>query len=180
VDAVIMGNSIHLLPDFHQLLGEIRRVLFPDSVFAFNSSFYAGTMPAGTEGFNHEWIKQAAAYIMRKDLELRKQGKPGIKRKRGTVSSAFSKRWPTIDEWHEILEEHGFEIQSVHERTVMMTQHSFETIGAYGGFAEVILSGYPVAEASEALQATVAPALAAVDMLTVPRKWLEIVATLGR
>jgi ubiquinone/menaquinone biosynthesis C-methylase UbiE len=44
-DAVIMGNSIHLLPDENKLLKEINRVLRPGSVFAFNSSFYAGTMP---------------------------------------------------------------------------------------------------------------------------------------
>lgn len=176
VDTVIMGNSIHLLPDTGRLVGEVYRVLRPGGIFAFNSSFYAGTMPRGTEKFHHEWVKQAASYILRKDLELRKQGLEGIPRKRGTVPGAFSKQWPSPREWTETLRNHGFQIQSVNERTVFMTQSNFEMIGAYGGFAKIILSGYPVEEASKALQATAGPALAAVNMQTVPRYWLEVVA----
>jgi ubiquinone/menaquinone biosynthesis C-methylase UbiE len=175
-DAVIMGNSIHLLPDKDILLAEINRVLRPGGFLAFNSSFYAGTMPKGTEKFHHEWMKQAVAYIVRKDGELRRQGAPGIPRKRGTVPGAFSHHWPSAGEWREILDRHGFAVRSSNERTVMMTRSNFETIGAYGGFAKIILSGYPVAEASEALQATVAPSLAAVNMATVPRLWLEVIA----
>ena len=175
-DAVIMGNSIHLLPDKDILLEEIKRVLRPNGFLAFNSSFYAGTMPKGTEKFHHEWMKQAVAYVIRKDLELRKRGKKGIPRKRGTVPGAFSHHWPSGKEWQDILLRHGFEVLSTNERTVVMTRSNFETIGAYGGFAKIILSGYPVEEASEALQATVAPSLAAVNMKTVPRLWLEVIA----
>jgi ubiquinone/menaquinone biosynthesis C-methylase UbiE len=175
-DAVIMGNSIHLLPDKDRLLNEINRVLRPGGFLAFNSSFYAGTMPKGTEKFHHEWMKQAMSYIVSKDLNLRKQGRAGIPRKRGTVPGAFSHHWPSGKEWQNILEHHGFAIRYTNERTVVMTQSNFETIGAYGGFAKIILSGYPVEEASEALQATVAPSLAAVNMKTVPRLWLEVIA----
>lgn len=175
-DAVVMGNSIHLLPDKEALLSEIRRVLQPGGFLAFNSSFYAGTMPEGTEKFHHEWMKQAVSYIVRKDLKLRNQGEKGIPRKRGTVPGAFSHHWPSAKEWQSILENQGFEVVYTNERPVVMTQTNFETIGAYGGFAKIILSGYPVEEASEALQATVGPSLAAVDMETVPRLWLEILA----
>jgi ubiquinone/menaquinone biosynthesis C-methylase UbiE len=176
VDTVIMGNSIHLLPDTGRLIGEVYRVLRPGGIFAFNSSFYAGTMPEGTEKFHHEWMKQAASHILRKDLELRKQGGGGIPRKRGTAQRAFTQYWFSPKEWTESLDDHGFQVQSVNERTVFMTQRNFEMIGAYGGFAKIILSGYPVEEASEALQATAGPALAAVKMQTVPRYWLEVVA----
>lgn len=176
VDTVIMGNSIHLLPDPGKLLDEIHRVLRPGCVFAFNSSFYAGTMPKGTEKFHHEWVKQAASYIMRKDVESRKQRVGGIQRKRGTVPVAFAIRWPSPEDWTERLEKHGFKVLGTNERTVAMTQRNFETIGAYAGFAKIILSGYPVQEASEALQATAGSALAAVNMQTVPRYWLEVIA----
>ncbi|MBW2602896.1 MAG: class I SAM-dependent methyltransferase [Deltaproteobacteria bacterium] len=176
VDMVIMGNAIHLLPDSAKLVGEVYRVLQPGGVFAFNSSFYAGTMPKGTEIFHHEWVKQAALYILRKDNKLRKQGLKGIPRKRGTVPGAFSKQWPSPEEWTKTLQDHGFAVQVMSERTVFMTQRNFETIGAYGGFAKVILSGYPVEEASEALQATAGPALAEVKMQTIPRLWLEVIA----
>ena len=55
-----------------------------------------------------------------------------------------------------------------------MNQRCFETIGAYAGLASVLFSGYPVHLASEALQETAGPALAAVGMVEVPRLWLEV------
>jgi len=122
-------------------------------------------------------VKQAATYIMQKDMHLRNQGLQGIRRKRGTVAGAFSMQWRSPQDWIQMLRTHGFEIQNVNERMMVMTQHNFEAIAAYGGFAKVILSGYPVEEASEALQATVEPALVAVDMQAVPRYWLEVVVT---
>ena len=175
-DAVIMGNSIHLLQDEKKLLAEVHRVLRPGHIFAFNSSFYAGTMPRGTERFHHEWVKQAAIYIKTKDEALKKQGLPGISRKRGTARRAFSKRWPSIDEWTKVLNHHGFDVKNVYERTVMMNQRCFEGIGAYAGLASVLFTGYPVDLASEALQETVGIALSAVGMEIVPRLWLEVTA----
>lgn len=177
VDAVIMGNAIHMLPDEDKLLAEVRRVLRSGGLFAFNSSFFAGTFPEGTERFHHEWIKQAILYLDRLDREWRAQGRGPIPRKRGTVRRAFSRPWPSPEEWVARLDRHAFRVQGLKQRTVMMTQRSFETIGAYAGFAEVILSGYPVRVASEALQAAAAPAFAEVNMNLVPRYWLEVVAT---
>ncbi|HQO77496.1 MAG TPA: class I SAM-dependent methyltransferase [Thermodesulfobacteriota bacterium] len=175
-DAVLMGNSIHLLTDVDQLLEEVHRVLKPGGPFAFNSSFYAGTMTPGTEKFYHQWIGHAAAYIKYKDEELRKQGKEGIKRKRGTARQAFSNRWLSKQEWNEALTRHGFKLVSMYERTVMMNQRCFETIGAYAGLASVLFSGYPVEISSEALQVMAGPALKAVNMESVPRLYLEVSA----
>jgi ubiquinone/menaquinone biosynthesis C-methylase UbiE len=175
-DALIMGNSIHLLPDEHKLLKEVSRVLRPGAVFAFNSSFYAGTMPKESEKFHHEWVKQALAYVNLKDGESRKQGLGGIPRKRGTVRRAFTKRWLSLAEWTDLLQRHGFEPHHVNERTVFLNQRCFEAIGAYAGLASVLLSGYPVNLASEALQMTVGPSLSEVNMEVVPRYWLEVVA----
>lgn len=176
LDAAIMGNSIHLLPDETKLLREVYRILRPGAVFAFNSSFYAGTMPKESEKFHHEWAKQALAYMNLKDEESRKQGLGGIHRKRGTVKRAFTKRWLSLQEWREILHRHGFEPRHVSERTVLLNQRCFEAIGAYAGLASVLLSGYPVNLASEALQMTVGPSLGAVNMTVVPRYWLEVAA----
>lgn len=175
-DAVIMGNSIHMLPDAEKLLAEIHRTLRPGGIFAFNSSFYAGTIPRGTEKFHHEWLKQALHYLMRMDAELRNQGKAGIPRKRGTARPAFSNPWPSAEEWIGRLNRCGFEVTGRNERTVLMDKRCFETIGAYAGLAAVLFSGYPVRLASEALQETVGLTLALVGMEVVPRNWLEMVA----
>jgi len=175
-DACIMGNSIHCLRDLDALLAGIRRVLRPGAVFAFNSSFYAGTFAPGTERFYHEWVKMALLRVQEKDRALRARGETGIPRSRPARGGAFSNRWRTPDEWAAAVGAHGFRVRDVRERTVVMTRTSFEMVGAYAGMAEVLLSGYPVREASAALQIAAGPALAAVGMERVPRLWLELAA----
>jgi len=64
-------------------------------------------------------------------------------------------------------------IRSVHERNVQMNQRCFETVGAYAGLAEVLMSGFPVELASEALMAAVEPALKSIGAQEIPRLWLE-------
>jgi len=76
----------------------------------------------------------------------------------------------------ERLDEAGFDVSSEKVRTVPLTQRSFEAIGAYAGFAQVLLSGYPVKLACEALQAAAAPTFEAAGIERVPRNWLEVVA----
>ncbi len=176
VEAVVMGNSIHNLPDQDLLLREIHRVLKPQGMFAFNTSFFAGTFPPGTENLYHEWLKLSLGYIQAKDAELRGQGLPGIKRKRGTSHQAFSKQWPTPAEFTQLLLRNNFEVQWYCHRTMLMNQQSLETVGAYAGLACVLLSGYPVELACEALEASAGPAFAAMGLNEVRRLWLEVVA----
>lgn len=176
VDGVVMGHSIHMIEDHARLLREVRRVLRPGGFFAFNTSFYAGTFASGTEEIYHDWVKRSLTYIQERDRELRRRGLPGVRRKRGSVAPAFSRTWPSAEEWVGRLEGSGFAPPRVARRTVNLTEYSFRTIGAYGGFASVILSGYPVPLASEALQAAAGPTFRAFGVHEVPRHWLEITA----
>lgn len=176
VDAVVMGNAIHNLLNQDALLQEIRRVLKPNAFFAFNTSFFAGTYPAGTEHLYHEWLKIALDDIMTKDRELRSKGFKGITRKRGTGHRAFSKKWPTPEEWAQRLMQNSFDVQWYCHRTIMMNRRSLETVGAYAGLASVLLSGYPVKIACEALEAAAGPAFESVGIKEVRRLWLEVVA----
>jgi ubiquinone/menaquinone biosynthesis C-methylase UbiE len=171
-ELVVMFHSIHMLPDQDVLLREIFRVMASDAVFAFNSSFYAGSQAPGTDRFYQLWWKFALTHITEKDARLRSQGLPGITRKRGTAVRA--KPWPSPAEWAETLGRHHFEVLTVNERTIMMHQSSYETIGAYGEMARLMLSGYPVVEASEALIAGVKPAMEEFGQTEIPRLWLEI------
>jgi ubiquinone/menaquinone biosynthesis C-methylase UbiE len=166
-DAVVMGNAIHILPDPDRLLAEVSRVLRVDGLFAFNTSFYAGTYPPGTEKLYHHWLMEALRH-----LAARGEGR----RQRRGAAKAFARPWPSTEEWTERLERHGFGIHAVHERTVMMNRRSFEAVGAYAGLASVLLSGYPVPLACEALQAAAGPAFQAAGLGEVPRLWLEISA----
>jgi len=171
-DAALMGNSIHMLDDQATLLAEVARVLRPGALFAFNTSFYAGTFAEGTAAFYHDWVKLALQYVMRKSAALKAEGKPPIPRKRGKGRAALQTPWYTIEEWNDGLSKAGLTVEHSETRTVELTAHSFRTIGAYGGFSEVLLSGYPVAESSEALQATAGDAMKAHGREVVPRYWL--------
>jgi ubiquinone/menaquinone biosynthesis C-methylase UbiE len=175
-DLVIMGNAIHCLPDLDVFLDEVARALKPGGIFAFNSSFYAGTFVPGTERFYDEWMKEAARYVLQRDRELKSAGLPGIRRLKGRAGPAFSRRWLSPAEFRALLERHGFEVFHLAERTVMMSRRAFETVGAYEGLAAVLLSGYPVDLACEALTRSVVSGLDKVGLTEVPRYWLEVAA----
>ncbi|MGF1640817.1 MAG: class I SAM-dependent methyltransferase [Rhodospirillales bacterium] len=173
-DCVTITNAIHLLPDKRRLVEAIARVLRPGGLLAFNSAFYAGTLVDGTHAFYHEWIKSATVRINEIDRSLKAEGKAGLKRVRGTTRKAFQNRWFSGEEWSALLGAFGLRTIDIHERTLELDGAFFSSIGAYSGLAETLLSGYPVDVACEALQSTVAPALAAVSRTSVPRNWLEL------
>lgn len=176
IDLVLMGNAIHLLPDKQKLVQNISRVLRFGGIFAFNSCFFIGTYPEGTESIYTEWMKEALAIVSEKMLQLQQSGQPNIRRQRGKKSRAFGNEWLSPAQWQELLDLNHLEIIEDYRRTVMLTQRSLETIGAYGGFAEVALSGYPVEMASEALQEASGVVLKKLGIAEIPRIWLEIVA----
>jgi ubiquinone/menaquinone biosynthesis C-methylase UbiE len=175
MDLAMMGNAIQLIDDRDAMYAELRRVLRPGGRFGFNTSFYAGTYCQGTEHVYLRWVQEATTYIARRSAERKAQGLAPVKRARGTAGRAFSRPWLASADYARELEEHGFKVIYTHERTVMLDQRCFETIGAYAGLARVLLSGYPVKLASEALQFAAGPTLEGAGMPLVPRYWLEMV-----
>lgn len=174
-DAVVVGNAVHIFPDKAKFFGETGRVLRSGGIVAFNSSFYAGTYVPGTEGFYLDWMKEALLYVQRQDRELRAQGLPGVKHTRkGAI--AFSNYWLSPQEYARVLGQEGFDVVETFERTVMMTQRAFETVGAYAGLASVLLSGYPVELSCEALARSVGSVMLNCNLKEVPRSWLEMIA----
>jgi ubiquinone/menaquinone biosynthesis C-methylase UbiE len=173
-DLVFMGHSIHLPPHRDDLLGEIRRVMKPGGAFAFNSAFYAGSNPPGTEVFYRLWMTQALAFIQEQDARLRALGRPGIRRQRGT--NPPMQPYLTPGEWTAVLQGHGFAVVSMNERTIEMSRRAHEAVGAYAGFARVMVSGYPVELACEALVHAAGPAMAEAGYDTLPKRWLEVTA----
>lgn len=176
-DCVTIANAIHVLPDKRKLLAEVSRVLKPGGLFGFNSAFYAGTMPPGTERWYTDWLKEAICYIDRENERRKAAGEEPIKRKRGTTRKAFQNRWYSPQEWSELLAEFGMKTHVVEETAVTMDQRCMKAVGAYGGLAEVLLSGYPVEAASLALQAAVEPAFEAFGTTSIPKNWLDVWAT---
>lgn len=175
-DLAMMGNAIHLMPDKDRFLSAVARVLRPGGNFTFNSVFFVGTFEAGTEPVYTEWLKQAFEYVQRKDAERRAAGLEPIRRQRGKHGRAFDKGWMSGAEWQARLEGHGFEVVRNAKRTVPISRRGLELVGAYGGLSEVLMTGYPVDIASEALMAAVGPAFDKFGITELPRNWLEIAA----
>jgi ubiquinone/menaquinone biosynthesis C-methylase UbiE len=175
-DLAVMGHAIHLMRDRDKFLSGVNRVLRPGGLFAFNSSFFVKTFPEGTEHVYTEWLKEALAVLQSKNEELRRAGKPGIPRQRGKVGRAFSNRWMTPEQWEEELRQNGFEVVQTYKRSVTISQRGLETVGAYSGLAEVLMSGYPVEIASECLQEAAGRAFRNLGITEIPRYWLEITA----
>jgi ubiquinone/menaquinone biosynthesis C-methylase UbiE len=180
-NVVLLGNAIHCFTEKGKLIQEVYRVLRPAGVFAFNSSFYAGSIVAGTENFYEEWMKEALRYVKRREGEHRDRGTGGPLRKRGRGRPAFSNRWLTPAEYKQALDDHGFNVVSVAERSISMSRRHFEGSSASTGtweaeLASVLLSGYPVELASEALSMSVGPAFETVGVEQIPRSWLEVIS----
>ena len=173
-DCVTIFNAAHLLPDKEDFLRGVHRVLKPGGTFGFNSTFYAGAIPPGGNNLYVQWLRLATAYIEKQNEQLKAEGKEPIKRVRGTRRGAFQNRWYSPQEWSDLLLQCGLKVKDMHERLVEASHRSFALFGAYGGLVKVLMSGYPVGCASEALQASAKPAMDAVNAVTVPRNYLEI------
>jgi ubiquinone/menaquinone biosynthesis C-methylase UbiE len=176
-DCVTISNAIHLMPDKDKFLAAVSRVLRPGGLFGFNTVFYAGTLCEGTHGFYTEWLQRAVLYVDQINERLRAEDKPPVKRVRGTTRKALQNTWLSPKEWTGKLAEHGIQVHDTYERTLVLDAQFFASAGAYSGLAEVLMSGYPIEVASEALGSTAAPALAAVNQTLIPRNWLEVWAT---
>jgi ubiquinone/menaquinone biosynthesis C-methylase UbiE len=174
VDLVVMGNAIHLMRDKDGFLKEVARVVRNGGAFAFNSVFFSGTFPPGSEPIYTEWLKQAVLVLNEKNEALARAGKPPVPRVRGRGDRAFSKGWLSEQGWQELLQRHGFTVTRSFKRELSISRRGLELVGAYGGLAEVLMSGYPVDIASECLQEAVGRAFDALKVDSVGRYWLEI------
>jgi SAM-dependent methyltransferase len=176
-DCVTIANAIHMMPDKSRFVAEVRRVLKPGGIFGFNSVFYAGSIPAGTEHHFLVWVREALSHIERQNAALVASGRPPVKRVHGTTRRAFQNRWYSPQEWRDLLAGHGFKILCLNERLVELSEQALAAFGSYKGIAEVVMSGYPPEVATQALEATAGVALQAMNLTALPRQWLEVWAT---
>jgi SAM-dependent methyltransferase len=176
IDLAVQGNAIHLMPDKDVFLQNVFKALHPGGTFFFNSVFFSGTFVEGTEPVWAEWMREAVNVLEERNKALVAQGKEPIKRERGKGTRAFSKGWLSETGWREKLEANGFKITKSFRRSVPISRKGLALVGAYGGLAEVLMSGYPVEIASECLQEGADRAFDNLKIEEVPRYWLEISA----
>jgi ubiquinone/menaquinone biosynthesis C-methylase UbiE len=174
LDLIVQGNSIHLMPDRPAFLAEVARVLRPGGQFTFNSVFYVGTYVEGSEPVFTEWMKQATYVLDELNAERAARGEAPVKRVRGKGGKAFRKDWLSKDGWAAALAEAGIEVTYKGDRNVPISAEGLGLVGAYGGLAEVLMSGYPVDVASHCLMEAAPRAFDKLGIAEVPRNWLEI------
>lgn len=164
VDAVIFCNAIHMMEEKEQVVGEVARVLNPSGVFAFNTTFFDGAQPSETELFYRRWMMRSLRYLKRQyDL------KPDRDR-------VMARQPLNADEYEALLRRQGFDVAERRLETVDVPLEGWLGISQFRDFVQGALPGVPLDEAVEALQKTVSQVFEEMNIESVPRRWLHVVA----
>jgi SAM-dependent methyltransferase len=169
VDAVFFCNAIHLVPDKEDVIGRIARALAPGGLLAMNSAFFTGAYAPGSEAFYRLWTVQALRRLRREH--------PEVQLDRGHRTPAMD--WLSPREYEVLLRRYGLEVTDSELDEVQMSLRSFQDIGRYRLFIEGALPGAPLAAGAEALEHGAAEAFEKLGLLSVPRRWLQLVARAG-
>lgn len=163
-DTVVFLNAIHLVEDKPSVLREIRSVLKPGGVLAFNSTFFNGAYVEGTGGFWRRWIVRSVQALREKGIEVKHEG------------HAAAMEWLSAEQYGDACKAAGLMPTTVELLRISMTAQSLADIGRFSLFIEGALPGAPLEEGSEALQKGLARTLDELQVSEVPRYWLEVVA----
>lgn len=163
-DAVVFLNAIHLIPDKVQVLKEIRRVLKPGGLLAFNSTFFNGAYVEGTSGFWRRWIVRSVQALREKGIEVKHSG------------HAAAMDWMSAEQYGAACEAAGLKPTTIELLQVEMTRQALIDIGHFSLFIEGALPGVPLEEGSQALEVGLDRTMTELKVEAVPRYWLEVVA----
>lgn len=164
-DAVIFLNAIHLVRDKAQVLGEIRKVLRPGGLLAFNTTFFNGAYVEGTGAFWRRWVVRAAQALRER----------GITVKHDHDNKAMAMQWLSAAEYGAACEAHGLKPVTTELVEVQMTPESLRDIGRFSLFIEGALPGVPLEDGAWALEQGLQRAMDETGKSSLPRNWLECV-----
>ncbi len=165
VDAVVFCNGIHYVEDKSQLLAEVCRTLPAGGVFAFNTTFFHGAHLPETDRFYRRWMIKALRML---------RGQYDLRPKRDKVEARHQL---TAVQYRTLLEAEGFEIKVQESVPVKVSEQGWIDISRYTDFVAGVLPGIAITTASEVLCETVRETLAELEVESVPRRWLSVVAT---
>lgn len=164
-DAVVFLNAIHLIRDKPATLAEIRKVLKPGGVLAFNSTFFNGAYVEGTSRFWRRWVVRAVQAVREQGIDVQHTH----------ADRAMAMQWLSPDEYAALCTAAGFRPTTVELLRVEMTPESLEDIGRFSLFIEGALPGVPLETGAEALKVGLRQTIDELGVSTVPRNWLECV-----
>jgi ubiquinone/menaquinone biosynthesis C-methylase UbiE len=164
-DAVVFLNAIHLVEDKAAVIAEARKVLPPGGVFAFNSTFFNGAYVEGTSKFWRRWVVRAVQALRERGLEVHH------------TERATAREFLSPDEYSALCVASGFAPPAIELVKVDFTFESMRDIGHFSLFIEGALPGVPLEEGAQALETGLCRAMDELSLSTVPRFWMEAVAT---
>jgi ubiquinone/menaquinone biosynthesis C-methylase UbiE len=165
VDVVVFCNAIHLIKDKNHVLAEIRKVLQSGGTLAFNTTFFKGCYPPGTERFYRYWILRAAQYLRERGISVLRSEKDE------------TLQWVTPEEYGALVSAAGFVDPSWRLHQVTLSPESLEDIGQFSLFVRGALPQVPLEIGADALAQAVRTAMRDAGIVGgVPRFWLQFVA----
>ncbi len=165
VDVVVFCNAIHLIKDKCQVLSEIRKVLGSGGTLAFNTTFFKGCYPPGTERFYRYWILRAAQYLRERGISVLRAEK------------SESLEWVTPEEYGALVSAAGFVEPTWRLHEVTLSPESLEDIGQFSLFVRGALPRVPLEMGADALAQAVRVAMRDAGIQGgVPRFWLQFIA----
>ncbi len=165
VDGVVFCNGIHMVPDKQTLVAEVAATLRPGGTFAFNTTFFQGSVPPESEQFYRRWMSKSLRAL---------KSTYGMFPKAEKVAARVQL---TPEEYEELLLKNGFSVARTHLCPAPMDLAGFLAISQYEAFIEGAMPGIPLEYGSEALQTGARQAFEDLQLDKVPRNWLTVIAT---
>lgn len=163
VDRVVFANAVHLIADKATVFDQIFRSLRPGGVLAFNTTFFQGAYPEGTQRFYRLWVLRAMRWLVTQGHTVT----------RGAKATAM--QWMTVEQYRDVLRSVGFSdpVIAMHEKP--LSAQSLQDIGSFSLFIEGALPGVPLEIGAEALRRGVEEAFDELKLANVPRNWLQVI-----
>ena len=164
VDGIVFCNGIHYVEDKGQLLVQVSDTLKPGGTFSFNTSFFQGAHLPETEQFYRRWMFKAIR-ILRSRYDLMPKS-----------DKVQSRRQLTPEQYNDLLLSHGFAILSHAVQPTPVPLEGWVDISRYEDFVAGAMPGVPLEQGSEVLQEGVRQTFLELELESVPRNWLSVVA----
>jgi trans-aconitate methyltransferase len=166
VDTIVYCNSIHYVPDKAAVMRQIHDELKPGGIFAFNTSFFIGGQPPDSEWFYRRWMLRSLR-ILRRDY--------GLKPDKDAKVEARIQLSPS--DYDALLISQGLKIEKQEVCPVEVPLDGWIEISAFRDWIEGVMPGVPLTEGREALQKGVREVFEERKLASVPRNWLQVVAS---
>ena len=165
VDTVVYCNSIHYVEEKDKVLQHIGNGLEKGGKFAFNTSFFEGSHPKETEAFLRKWMLKSLR-LLRSEYNL----KP-------VKSKVQSRIQLTPENYENLLLNNGFKVKEKNIENVHVPLDGWYEISSFKDWIEGVLPGIPLDIGKKVLQETVESLFKELNIKTLDRKWLSIVAS---